>query len=132
MFVKHKDHTCVVCKTRARDFPRFVLLEQVKTAATVPATSICHSPALPTILPTTNCGSFPFLCLPSFQINSISCLLDYSIYYGYDGPKKRESFWPEVFKIASRRICLACLPTSLNIAHCPVTLLLPPNNKKLP
>ena len=42
--------TCVVCKTQAQDFPLFVLLEQVKTAATVPATSICHLPALPTIL----------------------------------------------------------------------------------
>ena len=71
--------TCCMQNPSMRLSP-LVPLEQVNTnlqanhcyAAVAALTTICHLPALPTILPTTNCGPFPFLCLlTSFQIDSM-------------------------------------------------------------
>ena len=86
-----------------------VPLEQVNTnlqanhcyAAVAALTTICHLPALPTILPTTNCGPFPFLCLlTSFQINSMKMFAAAGRFYllrahdGHGGPEGKAA-WQE-------------------------------------
>ena len=100
--------TCCMQNPSMRLSP-LVPLEQVNTnlqanhcyAAVAALTTICHLPALPTILPTTNCGPFPFLCLlTSFQINSMKMFAAAGRFYllrahdGHGGPEGKAA-WQE-------------------------------------
>ena len=101
---------CTCCmQNSSKILSPLVPLEQVNTnlqanhcyAAVAALTTICHLPALPTILPTTNCGPFPFLCLlTSFQINSMKMFAAAGRFYllrahdGHGGPEGKAA-WQE-------------------------------------